>query len=66
MIAGSSEWLDGSLNAPSRGEFSPEGLLEIDAVPQHFVVFAADGHHLYPNQVVLGFFGWTLEDFLEG
>jgi PAS domain S-box-containing protein len=37
----------------------------VDAVPQHIVVFAADGRRLYANRVVLDFFGWTLEDFLD-
>jgi len=37
----------------------------IDAVPQHIVMSAADGRRTYPNQVVLDFFGWSLEDFLD-
>jgi PAS domain S-box-containing protein len=35
----------------------------VDAVPQTIFVHAADGRRLYPNQVVLDFFGWKPEDF---
>ena len=37
----------------------------VDAVPQHIEVLTADGFRVYPNKVVLDFFGWTLEDFLD-
>src|SRR5215469_1838868 len=37
----------------------------VDAVPQQIVVLSADGRRLYPNQVTLDFYGWTLEEFLD-
>ena len=37
----------------------------VDAVPQQIVVLSADGRRLYPNQVTLNFYGWTVEDFLD-
>ncbi len=37
----------------------------VDAVPQHIVVYSADGRRLYPNKVTLDFFDWTVEDFLD-
>ena len=39
--------------------------LLVDAVPQLIVVHAPDGRRLYPNQVVLDYFGWTPEEFLD-
>jgi len=37
----------------------------VDAVPQHIVVYSADGQRLYPNRVTLAYFDWTLEDFRD-
>lgn len=37
----------------------------VDAVPQHIVVLAADGHALYANKVALDFHGYTLEECLK-
>jgi len=37
----------------------------VDAVPQHIVVYSADGRRLYPNKVTLDYFDWTLEDFRD-
>jgi PAS domain S-box-containing protein len=37
----------------------------VDAVPQHIVVHAPDGRRLYPNQTVLDYFGWTLEEYMD-
>jgi PAS domain S-box-containing protein len=37
----------------------------VDSVPQLIVVHDADGRRLYPNKVVLDFFGWKLEDFRD-
>ena len=37
----------------------------VDAVPQHIVVYSADGRRLYPNKVTLDYFDWTLDDFLD-
>ena len=45
-------------------EPSTERLSEIDAVPHHVTVLAADGRPLYANKVALDFHGWTLEEFL--
>ena len=37
----------------------------VDAVPQHIVVYSADGRRIYPNKVTLDYFDWTLADFLD-
>lgn len=37
----------------------------VDAVPQHIVVYTADGQRRYPNKVTLDFFGWSTQDFLD-
>jgi PAS domain S-box-containing protein len=37
----------------------------VDSVPQLIIVHDADGRRLYPNKVVLDFFGWKLEDFQD-
>src|SRR5215471_14799250 len=46
-------------------ELSPRWLLELDQIPQHMIVLAADGRCLYANQVALDFHGCALEEFLE-
>jgi PAS domain S-box-containing protein len=36
----------------------------VNALPQHIVVLSADGTHLHANQVMLEYYGLTLEQFL--
>ena len=37
----------------------------VDAVPQHIVVYSADGRRLRPNKVTLDYFNWTFNEFLD-
>ena len=37
----------------------------VDAVPQHIVVYSADGRRLQPNKVTLDYFDWTLDEFRD-
>ena len=37
----------------------------VDAVPQHIVVYSADGRRLQPNKVTLEYFDWTVDEFLD-